>query len=68
MPRTHTRFVCQQCGRASATYLGKCPQCGSFNSKLEELVRDEPSAPGVSPIMRFMRNPYFAGSGTVRVY
>ena len=50
MPKTRTRFVCQQCGRASATYMGKCPQCGSFNSMLEELVRDEPSAPGLSPI------------------
>ena len=28
MPKTHTRFVCQECGRASASYMGKCPQCG----------------------------------------
>jgi len=46
MPKTHTRFVCQQCGRVSASYMGKCPQCGSFNSMLEELVREEPSAQG----------------------
>jgi DNA repair protein RadA/Sms len=30
--------------------MGKCPQCGSFNSMLEELVRDEPAALGVSPV------------------
>ncbi len=26
----------------SATYMGKCPQCGSFNSMVEEIVHDEP--------------------------
>ena len=41
MARTHTRFVCQQCGRVSAGYMGKCPQCGSFNSMVEEIVSDE---------------------------
>jgi len=46
MPRTHTRFVCQQCGRVSASYIGRCPQCGSFNSMLEELVREESTALG----------------------
>jgi len=27
----------------SATYMGKCPQCGAFNSMLEEIVREEPA-------------------------
>ena len=43
MAKTHTRFVCQNCGRVSATYMGKCPQCSSFNSMVEEVVHDEPS-------------------------
>jgi DNA repair protein RadA/Sms len=42
MPKTHTRYVCQQCGRVSAGFMGKCPQCGSFNSMVEEIVSDEP--------------------------
>ena len=42
MPKSHTRFVCQECGRVAATYMGKCPQCGSFNSMVEEVVHDEP--------------------------
>jgi len=46
MPKPHTHFVCQQCGRVSATYMGRCPQCGSFNSMLEELVREQPAAQG----------------------
>ncbi|GAB4447547.1 MAG: DNA repair protein RadA [Anaerolineales bacterium] len=43
MPKTQTRYVCQQCGRVAASYMGKCPQCGSFNSMVEEVVHDESS-------------------------
>ena len=46
MAKTHTRFVCQQCGRVAASYMGKCPQCGSFDSMLEEVIHDEPVAKG----------------------
>jgi len=42
MAKTHTRYVCQECGRATASYMGKCPQCGSFNSMVEEVIHDEP--------------------------
>ncbi len=42
MPKTHTRYVCQQCGRVSAGFMGRCPQCGEFNSMVEEIVADEP--------------------------
>lgn len=47
MPKTMTRYVCQQCGRAAASYMGKCPQCGSFNSMVEEIIQDE--APSKHP-------------------
>ena len=44
MAKTHTRFVCQECGRVAASYMGKCPQCGSFNSMVEEVIHEEPAA------------------------
>jgi DNA repair protein RadA/Sms len=44
MPKTHTRYVCQQCGRVSAGFMGRCPQCGEFNSMVEEIVSEEPRA------------------------
>jgi DNA repair protein RadA/Sms len=44
MPKARSRFVCQECGRVSASYMGKCPQCGSFNRMLEEIVHDEQPA------------------------
>jgi DNA repair protein RadA/Sms len=40
MAKTITRYVCQQCGRVSASYMGKCPQCGSFSSMVEEVVHE----------------------------
>jgi DNA repair protein RadA/Sms len=43
MAKTHTRYVCQQCGRVSASYMGKCPQCGAFSSMVEEVVHEEPA-------------------------
>jgi DNA repair protein RadA/Sms len=45
MPKTHTRYVCQQCGRVSAGFMGRCPQCGEFNTMVEEIVSDAPLGP-----------------------
>jgi DNA repair protein RadA/Sms len=38
MSKLQTQFVCQECGRVSATLLGKCPQCGAWNSMIEEVI------------------------------
>src|SRR5512140_255594 len=43
MAKTHTRYVCQECGRVAASYMGKCPQCGSYNSMVEEVIHEEPA-------------------------
>jgi DNA repair protein RadA/Sms len=42
MSKTQSRYVCQQCGRVAAKYMGRCPQCGEFNSMVEEFVETEP--------------------------
>jgi len=44
MAKSHSRFVCQQCGRAAASYMGKCPQCGAFDSMVEEIVEEQTPA------------------------
>ena len=31
-----TQFVCQNCGNSSPRWLGKCPECGSWNTYVEE--------------------------------
>jgi len=33
--KTTTNFVCQECGYDSPSWLGKCPECGSWNSMKE---------------------------------
>ncbi len=38
MAKKKTTFVCQSCGNQSAKWLGKCPQCGSWNTFIEEIV------------------------------
>lgn len=46
MPKTRTQYICQQCGRTSARELGRCPQCGAWNSMVEEVVAaPQPVAP-----------------------
>src|SRR3989339_947906 len=32
-----SKFACQQCGYESVGFLGKCPECGSWNSLIETI-------------------------------
>ncbi|HKG96477.1 MAG TPA: DNA repair protein RadA [Pyrinomonadaceae bacterium] len=34
--KKETLFVCQSCGHKSGKWLGKCPECGEWNSLIEE--------------------------------
>jgi len=34
--KKETLFVCQNCGHATGKWLGKCPECGEWNSLVEE--------------------------------
>ena len=36
--RLHSTFICQQCGYQSSQFLGKCPECGQWNSLVETAV------------------------------
>ncbi len=36
MAKVRTKFVCQQCGYETARYMGKCPECNSWDSFVEE--------------------------------
>ena len=43
MPKNTTQFVCAECGYVSAKWLGRCPECGKYNT-----LAEEPVAPAVS--------------------
>ncbi|MEK6574785.1 MAG: DNA repair protein RadA [Chloroflexota bacterium] len=40
MPKTKTQWVCQNCGRTTPREMGKCPQCGEFNTMVEVVVAE----------------------------
>ncbi|HOB82686.1 MAG TPA: DNA repair protein RadA [Peptococcaceae bacterium] len=44
MGKQKSKFVCQQCGYETPGWLGKCPECGTWNSLIEELVEEQAAA------------------------
>src|SRR3990172_4366837 len=48
MAKTKTQYVCQSCGRTAVRMMGRCPQCGEYNTMVEEIVQAEPKARGLS--------------------
>jgi DNA repair protein RadA/Sms len=45
MGKTRTVFVCQECGTQSPKWLGRCGDCGAWNSFVEERPSDAGGAP-----------------------
>ena len=45
MARVKSKYVCQNCGYESAGYLGKCPECNSWGSFVEEVSAADIKAP-----------------------
>lgn len=43
MSKTRTIYVCQQCGMQSPKWMGRCADCGEWNSLVEERVWQSPS-------------------------
>ena len=41
MAKVKSKYVCQNCGYESAGYLGKCPECASWASFVEEFLGNE---------------------------
>ncbi|MDL2206745.1 DNA repair protein RadA [Eubacteriales bacterium OttesenSCG-928-N13] len=39
MAKTKTRYVCSECGYEAARWLGKCPECDSWNTMTEQLAQ-----------------------------
>ena len=46
MAKPTTQFVCQSCGSKTSRWSGKCEQCGSWNSLLEEQIANTPAGFG----------------------
>lgn len=64
MAKSQTVFTCGQCGRREAKWLGHCPDCGAWDSFIEEVVAAAPRGRG-----RGTRGDWASGSaaGPVRL-
>jgi DNA repair protein RadA/Sms len=38
MPKVRSKFVCQNCNYQSPKSFGRCPNCGQFNTMVEEII------------------------------
>jgi DNA repair protein RadA/Sms len=45
MAKTRTIYLCQQCGSQQTRWMGKCPDCGTWDSLVEQTERKESGAP-----------------------
>jgi DNA repair protein RadA/Sms len=55
MPKSATKFICQECGYESAKWLGRCTDCGAWNTMVETVVAPRPaSASGGSSVVSVM--------------
>ncbi len=46
--KTKTVFACQECGAQSQKWLGRCPECGAWNSLVEERAAEPPAAADIA--------------------
>ncbi len=47
MAKIKTRYICQECGSTQPKWMGRCPDCGEWNTLVETVV--DTNKPGVSP-------------------
>ncbi len=38
MAKSFSQYVCQNCGYSNPRYLGRCPNCGAWNTMAEEII------------------------------
>ena len=78
MAKTTIRYICQNCGAESLRWMGKCANCGEWNTLVEETVSKQEKYKGAwvkrSTPLPLTRSPLWmslgfpqkqgAGSGT----
>src|SRR5260370_3239322 len=62
MPKLRTKYICQQCGGEQSKGVGKCPDCGAWNT-LEE-VAEVPQHPTQQRRQTLMGNSSSIVQGT----
>lgn len=57
MAKTRTIFICQQCGSQQTRWMGKCPDCGTWDSLVEQIERKEPAGRRGGPARAGINQP-----------
>src|SRR5512142_1748420 len=57
-------FVCQECGAQAPKWMGRCADCGAWNSLVEERVAEPAPAPSGAAAARYA----MAGGAGARLY
>ncbi|MBM4275616.1 MAG: DNA repair protein RadA [Deltaproteobacteria bacterium] len=55
--RGKTTFICEQCGYQAAKWLGRCPDCGAWNSLAESVTPSGPLPDSQLPARRSVPQP-----------
>ena len=53
MSRSHRQFVCSACAGVQARWMGKCPDCGEWNTLSERIIEnvaDDLHRPAIAPV------------------
>ncbi len=51
MAKAKTYYFCQECGYRSSSWLGRCPECGKWNTFVEEVIQ-APSAAKAATVQK----------------
>lgn len=52
MAKPRTQFICQQCGTTYAKWVGKCTNCGEWNTLVEQVIESETKTTKKSALAR----------------
>ncbi|HDH10024.1 MAG TPA: DNA repair protein RadA [Chloroflexi bacterium] len=66
--RVKTAYICQNCGYSSPKWMGRCPNCGEWNTMVETVMeREERPRPSVTPTSEPQRLPQISAEGFERI-
>lgn len=57
MAKAHSRYVCQTCGATQSAWMGRCPECGEWNTLVETIVQAPRKAAPAQPLLSVASRP-----------
>ena len=60
MARSETHFSCQACGAITPRWVGRCTQCGAWNTIVEETTRKKAGSRSGAPVVQSKPEPISA--------